>query len=428
MEKDIRYTDHGWLDMSNLTYKGTLIDWKNSIGASIPFQYKHIQGEVIVKEHLNRRQIVVDIAGIVKDVTIGIHVLYRGAFGYLLGFKNINFKYAIGEVVHENILIISSFKQKRPNGKQDKMYQCKCLIDNHEWVISEANLKNNRGCPVCHGNVIVKGINDIATTMPDIAVLFTNENDRYIYSKGMRKKVSVTCPKCGKIQSKVIADICRHGFSCEYCNDGVSYPEKVMHLLLREILKESEIKYQHTFDWSKNIKTSFAPNGKDMRYDFYLPNYSCIIETHGIQHYEETNMSYMGELKHIQENDLVKKDIALKNGIAHYIEIDCRFSNIEYIKKSIMESVLPVILDFTESNIDWLDINKTALSSSILMDVVNYWNNGLYNCTTIGRIIKLHQTTISAYLRKANSLNLLTTPYPLPKSTPKQSKSSLSAS
>ena len=47
---------------------------------------------------------------------------------------------------------------------------------------------------------------------------------------------------------------------------------------------------------------------------FYLPKYNCIIETHGLQHYEESSMTSRSLQEEI-DNDLFKQEMALKNGI-----------------------------------------------------------------------------------------------------------------
>lgn len=38
----VRQTKFGWVDLSHISKRGKLFDWKNSVGCSIEFQYKDI--------------------------------------------------------------------------------------------------------------------------------------------------------------------------------------------------------------------------------------------------------------------------------------------------------------------------------------------------------------------------------------------------
>ena len=124
----------------------------------------------------------------------------------------------------------------------------------------------------------------------------------------------------------------------------------------------------------------------------------------------------------IKENDRAKRQVAIDNGIYYYIEIDCRKSESEYIKNSIMNSELPNIFDFSEQDIDWNECDKYA-SGSLFMHTAEFWNAGVHDKKEIAKHLGLHHLTIYRYLKRANSLNLLTTPYPLPKQSKSNSKS-----
>ena len=50
---------------------------------------------------------------------------------------------------------------------------------------------------------------------------------------------------------------------------------------------------------------------------------------------------YSEEIRQEQrEIDRIKRELALKNGISEYIELDCRYSDKNYIKESIIKSNL----------------------------------------------------------------------------------------
>lgn len=117
----------------------------------------------------------------------------------------------------------------------------------------------------------------------------------------------------------------------------MSIPEGIM----KDILEQLEINFTQevSFPWSNK-----------KRYDFYLPEYNCIIETHGNQHYIG---GFYQTLEEIQENDIIKEELALNNGIKFYIIIDCKQSYLEYIKKSILSSKLNIILQKNLNKINW---------------------------------------------------------------------------
>jgi len=144
------------------------------------------------------------------------------------------------------------------------------------------------------------------------------------------------------------------------------------------------------------------------KYDFYfeLNNEQYILETHGLQHYEDTSGVYKKTLQEEQENDRVKKELALKNGIKeeNYIVIDCRKSELDWIKEHIIleQNILNKL--FNLGKIDWIKCGEFALSNRV-KEACKYWNSKKYSTTQIGKIMKLHKTTISKYLKQGFKLN-----------------------
>ena len=102
-----------------------------------------------------------------------------------------------------------------------------------------------------------------------------------------------------------------------------------------------------------------------------MPDYNIIIETHGIQHYEG-NSNWRASLEEQQCNDIVKKELAIKNNIDKYIVVDCRNSDSEWIKDNILNSELNEIFDL--SNINWNKAESFALSN-LVKEVCDYWNS-----------------------------------------------------
>ena len=261
----------------------------------------------------------------------------------------------------------------------------------HEWEIIPNNLLRRGGCPICSSRTVKLGVNTIWDTDRWMVNLGISEEDAKKYSRCSNKKITVTCPDCGREKKMVIASIYKNKSIFCSCGDGKSYPEKFVFNLLEQLDLEFEIEYKPK--WIE-----------DKRYDFHLKDNDCIIESHGEQHYiRKFNISKARTLKEEQGNDKFKREIALKNGIKHYIELDCRESNLEYIKNSILNSELNDLFDL--NNINWQQCAEFANSNRV-KEVCDYWKNRKENETTtdLGKIFKLDRHTIRRYLKKGTKL------------------------
>ena len=95
--------------------------------------------------------------------------------------------------------------------------------NNHEWEASVSNKVKGRGCPICLNRKIVKGINDIYTTHPEIISMWDfKKNEKLKYnpselSYGSDKKVWWNCPKCNNVWQQRINHICS-GIGCPSCH------------------------------------------------------------------------------------------------------------------------------------------------------------------------------------------------------------------
>ena len=297
---------------------------------------------------------------------------------------------------HGKIKIINTIN-KRIGNRNKKYVQYLCLICGYKGEIRIDSLNSGSGCPVCcpTAQKVVKGINDIATTHPHLVKYFVNKEDTYKYNSGSHKKVEIKCPDCGYIKKKEIRDIVNKGYCCSKCSDGKSYPEKFVFNLLEQLNVDFETEY----------KPSWIDN---KRYDFYIKDNDCIIETHGEQHYSNiSNFKSLGgrNLEEEQINDKFKKETALKNGIKHYIELDCRESSLDWIKNSILNSELNELFDL--SNIDWNKCGEFA-NKNIVKEVCDYWSNKKEDETTVdlAKKFNLDRHTILKYLKLGKEIGL----------------------
>jgi hypothetical protein len=299
-----------------------------------------------------------------------------------------DFKKEIYELYGNEYKILGEYK-----GAKTKIlvkHNCK-ECNYHEWAIEPTSLLNGNGCPVCSGREVKLGVNTIWDTDRWMCNLGVSEEDAKKYSKGSNKKITVKCPNCDREKEMQINSIYkRKSISCS-CGDGKSYPEKFVFNLLEQLDVDFETEY----------KPSWIDN---KRYDFHIKGINCIIETHGEQHYKEKIFSRCGRgLTKEQINDKYKKEMALSNEIKYYIELDCRKSEMDYIKNSILNSELNDLFDL--SNIDW---NKCAefANKNIIKEVCECWNNRKDSETTVdvGRIFKLSKSSIIDYLKNGTKL------------------------
>lgn len=97
---------------------------------------------------------------------------------------------------------IKDASEKNPNIKIIGKYngalssiRCKCRICDNEFDQFARKVIEGVGCPICANVRIIKGINDIATTNPELLKYFKNPEDAYKYHKGSKAKVIFKCPR-----------------------------------------------------------------------------------------------------------------------------------------------------------------------------------------------------------------------------------------
>lgn len=286
---------------------------------------------------------------------------------------------------------------KEINFKSNKKVIMKCNNPQHpKFLITCSHLVVGGWCPVCTNKKVVKGVNDVATTHPHLVKYFVDKEDSTCATYGSSKLFSFKCDRCGYKKTMKMADISHIGnFVCQLCGEGVSYPNKILANVLSQLMID--------------FKSEYSPNwAKSKRYDFYIA--SCgglIIEAHGSQHYESGFASLGGRsLDEEKANDKMKRDFALSNGIKHYVEIDCRRSKLDWIKSNIMSSELPLLLNFKEEDIDWLECESKAISQSKLVDACKIWNMGCKSSTEIARILGIDRSTAREYLKRGEALGI----------------------
>ena len=322
------------------------------------------------------------------------------------------YEYNVGDIISSTNSSFKVLKQIRCERKKkvhgnietayEKGYLVKCIKDGYEFEVLEYNLSRNYGCPVCSNRKIIKGINDVATTHPDIAKLIANTDDSYNVSFSSGKKLDFKCPRCGHIKKDTFNHISFFGFSCPVCSDGISYPNKFIAKLLVELNMGFE--REVLFDLCKfpcyvdNNKLDYGI------FDFVIPKMNLIIEADGGLGHGKNMMNIIRHNRRkitVEESiyrDKTKDILANRNGYK-VIRIDCSYNKIHNrfssITQNIKKSALSLLLDL--SSIDFESIDKYCIENSYTIDAANLWNQG-FNVSEISNILKISRSTIYSYL------------------------------
>lgn len=268
--------------------------------------------------------------------------------------------------------------------KTKPWWYCNKCKDSYPQTIESK--RRGSGCSICTGKYVTS-VNCVATTNPTTHSFMLNHEDGYRYTQYSDARVDFKCPDCDNIiKNKQIKRVSQDGIKCPLCSDGFKYPEKLM----SHILKQLKVEFSH------DISLPFL---KNRRYDFYLPEYNLIIETHGGQHFEnECGFSRMGgrTLKEEQANDKYKYEIAMENGVDKYIVIDCRHSEIEWIRNSIENSMMARIFNLEPVNWDEADMKS---HHSLKLECLKMFLNGRRDYPKMAEELVVDYATVMRWLQ-----------------------------
>jgi hypothetical protein len=329
-------------------------------------------------------------------------------------------KYEIGTRLNDDkrdITIINKEIRKKTyiknngayNNQNQKWYEYHCNKCGCQGWSTEGNFNKGVGCGACcpSPKVIVLGINTIWDT-DKWMIPIVGEEFAKTHTHSSSKKIYPTCSICGNKRNQLVTVnniYNRKRIGCE-CENNISYPENITHALFNQLNLNFQTQLtKSTFEWCDKYK-----------YDFYFNynNEDYICEVNGLQHYERgferiESTRKPRTLEEEQENDRIKKELALNNGIKaeNYIVIDCRKSDLEWIRNNengILKSRLNELFDL--SKIDWNKCEEFALSSKI-KEVCDIWNSNMFeNCTDLANEIGMNRNVLREYLKKGNKLNL----------------------
>ena len=124
---------------------------------------------------------------------------------------------------------IKLFWNKEKNGKLTpkqisfssvKPIHLKCS-NNHEWITTAQNFIKSPRCPICSGERILTGYNDLGTTHPYLKDLWSTKNSSEItdFSYGSNSYALWKCNVCGGEYKMKMAEKAGKNFGCPYCNN-----------------------------------------------------------------------------------------------------------------------------------------------------------------------------------------------------------------
>lgn len=98
--------------------------------------------------------------------------------------------------------------------------QWRCTIDSrHTWWASPNTRSRGSGCPICSHKIVVLGLNDLATTHPELAAEFVDPAVGQTVHAGSHKKVEWSCEHDDHPSwtASVVSRV-RSGSGCPYCS------------------------------------------------------------------------------------------------------------------------------------------------------------------------------------------------------------------
>lgn len=190
-------------------------------------------------------------------------------------------------------------------------------ICNTEYLVRPNDFQQGYRCPKCSHGHKLKTQKEFEDEIKNLT------NDKYeVLSeyKGTGKHVLMKHKECGYEWNVYPRNFLSNNTRCPICKGIISKGE----LEVEKILKELNLKYetQKTFEGLKYKR--------DLKCDFYIPDYNLVIEFDGNQHFEFSKWS-REDLKFTRKRDIIKNEYFINKKI-NLIRIDkTNFKNIKLI-------------------------------------------------------------------------------------------------
>ncbi len=251
----------------------------------------------------------------------------------------------------------------------------KCKRCGYEWQATINNrAKLGRGCPCCANKIVVTGINDLATTHPEIAKEWHPTKNGNLTPQdvvhGTGKKVWWLCSQGHEYQATVLHRTQENGTSCPICNSGkqTSFAEQAVYYYIKKLYPDAINRYTADF------------LGR-MELDIFIPSINCAIE-------------YDGEPWHKGVAKLKREEKKYKI---------CQSRNIKLIR--LREKDAPMTAFIADDQWCKKDLYKSENLEFIILELLKHLNFGGFGCP-IDVNIKRDKQEILQYktIEKKNSL------------------------
>lgn len=289
---------------------------------------------------------------------------------------------------NENVIIIGKYiTAKTP-------IECHCKNnDKHIWFSAPTHLLQGKGCPYCAGIKILE--NDqhcVGNEYPELIKFFVDKTIPFKFSPHSLKRVKLICPECGKEKTNeiTISDLVKNGFSCEFCGNKNSLPNRIIRNIAYSLKEQNKI---------IDFYLEYIPNwGKLYRYDcclILLNGEKVLIEMQGGQHYNKKSTWYRGE------DDENKKKLAKENHVL-MIEINCQKTDFDSIFYEIENSELTKIVDFSQVKKEYI---RKQCVNNFMKEICNYYESEKFKTIKeMSLYFKVHTSTITLYLKEGSKL------------------------
>lgn len=207
------------------------------------------------------------------------------------------------DLTEQNIngIIVHSPVEEQGGAGKHKRWYCTCPICNEIFIASSQHLRDkNKSISMC-SNCSRKNFKDLTGKKFGRLLVLSKDNNNK--SKRIRFLCRCDCGNIISVQANHLVDgSIKNCINCKITSKG---EEKI-----KIILDELNIKYEREkiFDDCK-----YRTN---LRFDFYIPEFNCVIEFQGIQHYKP--IDFFGGEKIFNEQkikDKIKKDFCKNNNI-----------------------------------------------------------------------------------------------------------------
>lgn len=239
-----------------------------------------------------------------------------------------------------------------------------CSVCGYEYKARVGNRTIlNRGCPCCANKVVVKGVNDLATTHPNLAEEWNYEKNQGLSPEevvyGTSRKVWWCCPQ-GHSYKASILHRASGGTNCPVCNSGrqTSFAEQAVYFYVKKLYADAINRYNDIFE-------------KGMELDIYIPSVKLGIEYDGAAWHKKDK----------RNRELKKYNICKENGIRllrlkEEIDGSCRDTADYFIQQDNMfehknlQNTIKLVLDNIDKEINfWTRKNPYKFHSDIDVDI-----------------------------------------------------------